>query len=67
MKIWLKNNYLDLDDRWSGILADTAFALQITYHTMLQSTPVQLVLGRDMRLSTPLFLTKNIFGDFKNS
>ena len=34
----LQNNYLDEDGTWSGILSATDFVVQITYHTMLQST-----------------------------
>ena len=49
----LQNNYLYEDDPWSGILAVTDFAVQSTYHTMLQSTPEQIVFGRNMVLYTP--------------
>ena len=49
----LQNNYLDKDDPWSGILAATDFLVQITYHTTLQATPVQLLFGRDTILNTP--------------
>jgi hypothetical protein len=38
-------NEVDEDDPWSGILAATSFAVQSTYHTTLQATPAQLVLG----------------------
>ena len=48
-----QNNYLDEDDPWSGILADTDFEVQSTYHNMLKATPYQLVFGRDMILNTP--------------
>ena len=44
----LEDNYLDEDDPWKGILAATAFAICATYHTTLQKSPGQLVLGRDM-------------------
>jgi len=44
----LENNYLDEDDPWKGILSATAFAIRSTFHTSLQSTPGQLVFGRDM-------------------
>ena len=50
----LKNNYLDEDDPLSEILSSTYFAVRITYHTMLKSTPGQIVLGSDMSLNTPL-------------
>ena len=32
---------------WSGILAATMFAVRATYHTTLQSSPMQIVFGRD--------------------
>jgi hypothetical protein len=44
----LKSNYLDEDDPWKGILSATDFAVRSTFHTSLQSTPGQLVFGRDM-------------------
>jgi hypothetical protein len=47
----LENNYLDLEDPWKGILSATAFAIRSTYHTTLQSTPGQLIFGRDMILN----------------
>ena len=50
---YLRNNYLDEDDPWSGILSATYFAVQSTYQTMLQATPRQLVLEHDMILNTP--------------
>jgi hypothetical protein len=43
----LESNYMDEDDPWKGISA-TAFAVRSTFHTSLQSTPGQLVFGRDM-------------------
>ena len=46
--IYLQNNYLYKDDPQAGILSDTAFVLQIMYHTNLQSTPGQLVFVHDM-------------------
>ena len=48
----LQNKYLDKDEPWSGLLAATAFAVQIIYHTTPQSTPGQLVFGRDIILNT---------------
>ena len=33
-------------DPWSGILAATMFAVRATYHTTLQTSPMQLVFGR---------------------
>jgi transposase InsO family protein len=47
----LENNYLDDNDPWKGILSATAFAVQSTFHTTLQNTPGQLVLGCDMILN----------------
>jgi transposase InsO family protein len=47
----LENNYMDEEDPWKGILSATAFAVRSTYHTTLQSTPGQLVFGRDMILN----------------
>jgi hypothetical protein len=44
----LESNYLDEDDPWKGILSATDFAVRSTFHTSLQSTPGQLVFGRDM-------------------
>ena len=49
----LKNNYLDNDEPWSGILSATSFEVQSTHHNMLQATPGQLVFGHDMILNTP--------------
>ena len=49
----LQNNYLDEDDPWSGILVATYFAVQSTYHTELQATPVHIVFRRDMILNNP--------------
>jgi hypothetical protein len=46
-----ENNYLDDNDPWKGILSATAFAVQSTFHTTLQNTPGQLVIGRDMILN----------------
>ena len=47
----LRDNYLDDDDPWKGILSAVAFAVRSTYHTTLQKTPGQLVFGRDMILN----------------
>jgi hypothetical protein len=44
----LERNHQDEDDAWKGILSATAFAVRSTFHTTLQSTPGQLVFGRDM-------------------
>ena len=47
----LENNYIDEQNPWKAILSATAFAIRSTYHTTLQSTPGQLVFGRDMILN----------------
>jgi transposase InsO family protein len=47
----LEDNYIEESDPWKGILCATAFAIRSTYHTTLQSTPGQLVFGRDMILN----------------
>ena len=48
-----KNNYLDEDYPWSGVLATTYFEIKGTYHTMLQDMPIQLVFRCDIILNTP--------------
>jgi hypothetical protein len=47
----LEKNYIDEDNPWKAILSATAFAIRSTYHTTLQSTPGQLVFGKDMILN----------------
>ena len=47
----LGNKYLDKDDPWKAILSATAFAVRSTISTTTQSTPAQLVFGRDMMLN----------------
>ena len=54
--IGLRNNHLDKDDPWSGILADTDLAVRSMCHTMLQSTSIQMVLVHDMILNTPFVI-----------
>ena len=49
----LRNNHLDEDDPWSGILAATSFMVQSMYNTTFQATPGQLVFGRGMILNIP--------------
>ena len=44
----LENQPIDESDPWLGILSAVAWAVRSTYHTTLQSTPGQLVFGRDM-------------------
>ena len=51
-----QNNYLNEDNPWSSILPATDFVVNITYHNMLQATPVQLVFGKEMILKNP-FIT----------
>ena len=43
--------YLDEDNPFRGILAATRFAARATYHTTLQATPMQLVMGHDAILN----------------
>ena len=38
---------LDEEDPWTGILSAVMFAVQSTYHTTLEASPMQLVFGRD--------------------
>jgi hypothetical protein len=44
----VENQPIDEKDPWSRILRAIAWAVRSTYHTMLQSTPGQLVMGGDM-------------------
>jgi hypothetical protein len=46
-----KNEDLDPEDPWSGILAAAMFAARATFHTTLRATPTQLVFGRDAILN----------------
>ena len=48
----LQNIYLDKDGQWSVILDAMYLAVRSTYHITLQSTPCQLVIGRNMLLNT---------------
>ena len=50
----MKNDYLDEDVPWLGILAATYFAELSMYHTTLQAMSCQLFFGRDMILNIPL-------------
>jgi hypothetical protein len=38
---------MDSNDPWTGTLAAAMFAVRATCHTTLQSSPMQLVFGRD--------------------
>ena len=58
---YLKNNYLEKEDPWAGILADTYFAVQSTYIITLQATPLQIVSVHDMILNTSLISEWGIF------
>ena len=44
----IENQPIDEDEPWEGILSAVAWAVRSTFHTTLQSTPGQLVFGRDM-------------------
>jgi transposase InsO family protein len=44
----VENQPMDKSDPWSGILSAAAWAVRSTCHTALQSSPGQLVFGRDM-------------------
>ena len=48
----LKNNFLDEDDLWAGILASTNFFILSTYHTMLGAMPGNMFFGSDVILNT---------------
>ena len=43
-----KNNYVDKDNPWKGILAVTEFCVCYTYHKNKQKPTVKLVLGQDL-------------------
>ena len=38
---------LDEGDPWSRILSAVMFAMRSSFHTTLETTPIQLVFGRD--------------------
>ena len=44
----LENVTMDVKDPWSGILANAAWAIRSTVHTVLDATPGQIIFGRDM-------------------
>ena len=48
----LQKKLLDKDDPWSDIVATTYFAVQTSYHMMLQATLVQILFELDMILNT---------------
>ncbi len=41
----------DPNDYWSDLLASVAWAIQATYHTVLQASPGQLIFGHNMLLN----------------
>ena len=43
-----ENESLEEDNQFDNFLQSTAWAIRSTYHTTLQATPCQLLLGRDM-------------------
>ena len=43
------------NDPWLGILAATMFSVRVTYHTTLQTYPMQLVFGQDSILNIKHF------------
>ena len=47
----LKNNYLDDEYPWEGILEATSFAVVSTYHTMFKFITSQLMSRVDMMLN----------------
>lgn len=40
----------DTNDPWTGLLDNVAYSIRSTYHTSLDTTPSELVFGRDMIL-----------------
>ena len=44
---------MDEEDPWTGILSALMFAVQSTYHTTLEASPMQLFFGRNAIL--PIF------------
>ena len=49
----LQKNYLDKDDPWVGMLADTTFDVQSMYCTTLQAMTIKLILVSNMIIITP--------------
>lgn len=47
----IQESQLDKDDPWKGILSATIFATRVTVNTTLQSTPMQMVFGKDAILN----------------
>jgi cation transport regulator ChaB len=44
----LEDHDFDYQDPWSQILANCAWAIRSTVHSVLNATPAQIVFGRDM-------------------
>jgi hypothetical protein len=44
----LEDHEFDYQDPWSQILANCAWAIRYTVHSVLNATPAQIVFGRDM-------------------
>jgi hypothetical protein len=44
----LEDHDFDYQDPWSQILADCAWDIRSTVHSVLNATPAQIVFGRDM-------------------
>ena len=44
----LEDHDFDYQDPWSQILANCAWAIRSTVHSVLNDTPAQIVFGRDM-------------------
>ena len=49
----LENVIFDTVDPWSGILANCAWAIRSTAHSIMEATPAQLVFRRDMLFDLP--------------
>ena len=43
----LDKKYVDKDDPWKGILAEEAFSIRSTFHTINKKPPGQLIFGQD--------------------
>jgi hypothetical protein len=44
----LENFEFDYNDPWSQILANCAWTIRSTVHSILNATPAQIMFGRDM-------------------
>ena len=52
MKLTWKNNHLDKNDPWLGILAAVDLTVRSMCYIMLQATPIQMLFVHDMILNT---------------